>query len=483
MSTNHATTSQETTADQDHDRANPTSINTTVPSVRFCHLPPDILYRIASKLPPKEFARTSVLSTEWRRCTSLACPRLTFDAVEMFKCEREFMQEIWYRHVVWQFVREVNNILWKHKDKVVETLQVRINLEDSILARHIDTWVHFAATSRTKNLTLDLASGRFWEYKNLYEFPFQLLGRESISNLQHMHLSYVSFYPPSWFKGFPNLRKLHLEAARFVRKNLEHMLSHCHTLEWLHINRCHLDELTVDSPLSRLLYLRVERCSFSKIKFNAANLATFEYVGSLIPIDLVHSFKLQSANIEFEEAIIQHALTSLLHGLPSVQNLTSKFGLPHLEKQWLWDNPLKFSNLRHLQLLLLFIYSENIDKILYLVSFIRATPFIEKLEVHFNRSDLWLAEVGPCRKDLGQCEYNYLKDIWITGFKAARGQVEFLSHVVENAPVLEVVSVKIGKYPRESLSGSGPTIEAAKEIARTCLRTKLSQNVTFNVEE
>jgi hypothetical protein len=53
------------------------------------------------------------------------------------------------------------------------------------------------------------------------------------------------------------------------------------------------------------------------------------------------------------------------------------------QKQWFWDNPLKFTNLKHLQFLM-FISSEDVDKILYSLAFLRATPLIEKLEVHVS---------------------------------------------------------------------------------------------------
>jgi len=55
------------------------------------------------------------------------------------------------------------------------------------------------------------------------------------------------------------------------------------------------------------------------------------------------------------------------------------------QKQWSWDRPLKrFSNLRHLQLLIRYFHDE-VDKLLYSsVSFLRAAPFIEKLEVHVS---------------------------------------------------------------------------------------------------
>jgi hypothetical protein len=304
----------------------PTNINTST-GPRLSDLPQDVLYRIASKLPPKEFARTSILSSDWRCVSCSACPRLTFDAAAMCGCE-------WH---VSNYISEVNAVLQKHQNnkQVVEALEVRIGfVRTTLLAPHIDAWVDFAVSSRTKSLTLDLKPERFWTYEHRYMFPFQLFDPGSISRLQDMQLSFVSLSsPPPWFKGFPNLKKLHLQVPRDNRKDLEHVLSRCRALEWLFMDRCNLDdELTVDCPLSRLTYLRVARCSVTKIRFNAVNLATFKYEGDVIPIDLVSSFKLKSANIEFYvKPVFHHALLSLLNGLPSVQNMTLDFGLVCLE--------------------------------------------------------------------------------------------------------------------------------------------------------
>jgi hypothetical protein len=38
-------------------------------------------------------------------------------------------------------------------------------------------------------------------------------------------------------------------------------------------------------------------------------------------------------------------------------------------------------------------------------------------------------------------KYVNLKNVHVTGFRGARGQVEFLLHVVENAPAIQVVTV------------------------------------------
>ncbi|RLN22041.1 hypothetical protein C2845_PM07G08700 [Panicum miliaceum] len=259
------------------------------------------------------------------------CPR-TFDAAAVCKCNTNDL----HQHTM-MFIHEANAILQKHHGKVVETLEVRVGFSDSsLLVHHINNWVDFAVVSRTKNLTLDLKPKRLWRNINNdhYVLPLEQLDSGSISRLEHMQLSYVSLKPPSHFKGFPNLRKLHIQLLLVSRKDLEHMLSHCSNLAWLHIDRCNLyDHLIVGSPLSNLLYLHIEHCELTSIKFHAVNLATFEYEGRFIPIDLTPSLKLHSVNIEFGEAVFQHAVMSLLNGLPIVvQNLTLRVWRTHLEE-------------------------------------------------------------------------------------------------------------------------------------------------------
>ncbi|RCV30762.1 hypothetical protein SETIT_6G121300v2 [Setaria italica] len=281
--------------------------------IHFKDLPLDVLYTTASKLPSKEFARTSALSSK-RRYMWPICPRLTFDGVAMCKCLRA-------------------------------------------------------------------------------DLP-------------------------------------------------EHTRRFCFNLEWLCIDRCSLnDELTVNAPLSHLLYLHVDRCKFTKIEFNA----------------------LQNANIQLDRAVFQHALISLLNGLPNVRNLTLRIAWLFIEKHWLWDNPLKFSCLRHLQLFM-FIYARNVENILYSVSFMRATPFTEELEVHFTGYLLWLADVGPRRQDFGQ---------W--GKTTAR--ITFTCR--GKCSCLEVLTVDTNERACEECwpyEGREPPFKDAKRIALTCLKNNCPIN-------
>ncbi|KAJ1264529.1 hypothetical protein BS78_08G008300 [Paspalum vaginatum] len=428
----------------------------------------DILCTIASKLPPKEFGRTSILSRAWRRPMWQTCPALTF---KLRECD----------------VDGGLSVLQEHRGRVVETLQVKVDyvIRGAVRVRFpdyaINNSVCFAIASQTKNLALDLKppSG-WWTYdsNDRYLFPFHLFDDDtSTLCLQNQQLSFASLNlpPPSQYKGFPNLRKLHLQVSHVGSKDLQRVLSRCCSLEWLHLDYCNIhddDELTVVAPLPWLRYLRVSYGKLTKIEFNAMNLVTFEYSGDFIPI-LYH------------DDVLPHTLVPLLKGIPSVQNLTlnTRRGIPLLEKDyWLRDSPLlKFSNLRHLQLAV-FLFDQDVEHILYSSSsFLKATPFIEKLEIHFRGVYGWLDEVGPSREDHGQCECNnYLKSIWITGFRGLKGQLEFLLHAVENAHALEVLRVETDRYPPSS-HRQCEEAEEAKQCARTSLSPVLSHDVAFDV--
>ena len=56
---------------------------------------------------------------------------------------------------------------------------------------------------------------------------------------------------------------------------------------------------------------------------------------------------------------------------------------------------------------------------------------------------LWFARSGPSRLDIPAYGYKYqnLKKMCLTGFRAAKGQIEFLLHVLENAPAIDAVTV------------------------------------------
>lgn len=280
----------------------------------------DVLGTILSKLPPKDIVRTSVLSNKWKHMWTV-CPKLRFDGIAI--CGEDVTQN--YSH---KFVDNVNAVLKQYHGKVVEELDIKFDF-DSTLGEHLDDWVNFALLSRAKNLALNLLPAKFGLRPDRYRFPFELFNGESVSRLQHLQLSFVSFEPPSQFSGFPNLKKLDLELVRATREDLQDMLSSCFNLEWLSIVRCHIDELKVVRPLPHLLYLHVAHCAIRRIEFNAMNLQTFVYRGTWIPFYLGHALALRNARLYYiGDITLDFALTSLPGLLPCVQNLTLHSFLP-----------------------------------------------------------------------------------------------------------------------------------------------------------
>lgn len=449
-------------------------------NVKLEDLPEDVLRTILSKLPVKEVLKTSALSSQWRYKWAI-CPKLSFNSVGVCggdRCDEQKSEQ--------NFVDNVNLVLQKYIGKEVEKLEVQFAF-DSMLADHLSYWISFAVASRTKSIAFDLAPIGWGGRDDRYIFPFELFDSESISHLQCIQLSFVSLKLPTHFRGFPNLRKLDLNLLHVTRKDLENMLSNCDSLEWLSIVRCHLnDELRVESPLSHLMYLRVVNCIITKVQFHTTMLSTFEYKGYFVPIIFPHCLKMENANILFFKAGFQHALGALLSDIPSIQNLTLQILFQRLEAQWDLGYQHKLSQLRNVQFLV-HIFQEDVDNVLYLVSFLKAAPFIEKLEVHFGGcKELWFANKGPARHHLPhpRCEYSYLKDIHITGYKGARGQLQFLLHMVEHAPALEALTVHTTQLLPEACFPEtiAPSFfHDAGRHARDHLRQELSPKVKFCV--
>ncbi|WVZ82066.1 hypothetical protein U9M48_029373 [Paspalum notatum var. saurae] len=439
--------------------------------VQFHDLPEDVQCIVFSKLKLKEAVRTSVLSSKWKNTWTI-CPKVRFDGSEM--CDAYS----WVKHDTRQFINNVKEVLKPRHGMVVETLEIKIEFDRS-LVDHLDNWISFAAASWTKNLALDLAPKRYGTSTERYMFPFELLGEETMSRLQQIQLSFVSFKLPSQFSGFPKLKRLDLFLLHVTRKDLQDMLSGCSKLEWLSIARCDLeDELIVDRPLPHLLYFRVEHCKMTKIKIklHAENLRTYIYKGFELPVHTIQAHELKVADIAVTNFTdFEHALTVLPEMLTGVEKLTLQAPL-ELRSPELLKNSSKFAQLKHLKLLLNRPFI--IDNILSLASFLRAASLIEDVEIHFDIDDLKNVKTRPLR-NLPKCQYKHLRNIYITGFKGSPGQAELLVHAVENAPALEVITIdtsnRVGNHLSQNVGSTGA------RIARSCLEGKISPKTKLHI--
>ncbi|KAF7066823.1 hypothetical protein CFC21_072758 [Triticum aestivum] len=437
-------------------------------------LPEGLLSTIFSKLPLDAAVRTSAVSRQWRYLWT-DCPKLSFDGDTLCGSNNYGI-----RVYTLMFLRIVNRVLSQCCGKLVEELAIKIEL-NWMLVEHLDDWVRFAVSSRTKALVFDLApeerqlAGR----DDRYRFPFELLDKDSVRHLQKIRLSFVDLQSPMHFSGFPKLRQLDLNLVNVNGKDIPYMLSNCRNLEWLSMVRCHLNgELKVYSPLPHLLYLKIVSCDVTSIAFDAVNLATFEYKGMKVPIDLSKSSELVCADISFSAVTFELAINLLAKVLTNVKHLTLDTACKPPEIPHLMCYQCKFSQMTYLQLRL--VYVQEFD-VLSLVSFLRSAPFIEKLVLHFCLPDVCLVQESEPIRKLPECLYNNLKSLHITGFKSCAGQVEFLLHMVENAPTLEVLSVdQSEKYLLEGHEKDMTTVvELVHRTTRRCLEGKISPKCTL----
>uniref|UniRef100_A0A0E0HMF0 F-box domain-containing protein n=1 Tax=Oryza nivara TaxID=4536 RepID=A0A0E0HMF0_ORYNI len=382
-------TCRRTTSDHCHQKLN----HGKGRNVQFDDLPEDVICLIFSKLQLKDLVSTSVLSSKWKHMWTI-CPTLRFDSSTLCgsnMCSAEQFTQ--------KFIDNVNAVLQQHRGKLVEALEIKIDF-NSRLANHLSNWVSFAVSSKTKSLAFYLPQN--YTSNVFYIFPFELLDVKTLSRLQHIQLGFVSLIKlPFQFSGFPNLKKLDLLLLRTTREDLEDMIANCPNLEWLSLNRCHIDdELKFDRPFTRLIYLQVIHCQITKIEIDAVNLKAFVYKGFKLRVDLSEEKGLETVDIEFFGIALDYLLTAIPSALPSVQNLT-------IEARILQE----------------------------------AAPLIEQLELDFN-DDGYISDVETeALRSLPKCTYDHLKNVSIIGYVGCIGHVELLVHIVENAPALEALTI------------------------------------------
>jgi hypothetical protein len=304
-----------------------------------------MLCTIVSKLPAKEVSRATVLSSNWRYICGIPGYKLCFTGAA--GCCRDSFERDQYRQYMQEFINNVNTAVLKCHGKLVEEFNVKFEF-DTMLVDHLNNWVNFAVSSQAKSIAVYLCPvNKRRTDVDRYVFPFHLLDSGSnMTHLQCIQLSFVSFRPPSEFRGFPRLRNLALEFVDIAIKDLEVILSSCRNLKWLDLVRCYLNgELKLNCPLSHLRHLTVVYCDVTRIELYVTKLVTFIYDGPIVPIVINKNSKLENAHICFDET--------------------------------------NFRDLRCLQLVM-GLTIEDSEKLSCVVSILRACPLIEKLEIYVS---------------------------------------------------------------------------------------------------
>jgi hypothetical protein len=80
-------------------------------------------------------------------------------------------------------------------------------------------------------------------------------------------------------------------------------------------------------------------------------------------------------------------------------------------------------------------------------------------------------------RSLPPCPYNFLRKVHITGFNGIKEQLQFLVHIVENAPALKVLTID----PRKKFGLKASDFLAGGASVRSVLKGKLSAVTELNI--
>lgn len=389
--------------------------------LRIGSLPNDILSSITSKLSLKEAARTSILSSQWRRvwlCRAYIDLNHHTVLSESDK-ERSWTTPGGIRLNRRKFIKSVGALLQQHEGVGTEDIRIRHDLCDRY-AGHINRLVNYTIASKAKGLILELWGVNFGPTIVRCNFPLQVLDTKN-SNLRRLELWFVSLNPPAGYRGFQNLTKLCLRDVNITNEDVQRLLSEGNRLECFRITNCKmLTSLRIPHCLNRLKVLLVLSCPLLQDMALDCGVPALHYRGSLIPMEFAAPLKLRQLWIEL--LTCHSALGFIFNELPTT--------LPHLEMLTLtWtqlervDSVSRLSKFRSLHHLILnwtiFGSPRRTTDILVLGCLLEAAPFMEKLELHMVMDCFlhkrYCHEDGELRSP-PSCPHSHLSLVNISGF-------------------------------------------------------------------
>lgn len=436
--------------------------------LRLSSLPKDILSSITSKLPLKEAARTSILSSQWGRIW-LCRPNIDLSYCTVFSWSDKLRDCTTRGNRLnrRKFFKSVNALLQQHEGIGTENIRISYPLCNRY-AVHMDKWVKYTA-SKAKGLILELSSLKFGPTTVRYDFPLHMLGTKTNSNLRHLDLCFVSLSPPADFRGFQNLTKLCLQDVNITKEDVQRLLSEGNHLECFSIACCKMiTSLRIPHYLNRLKFLLILSCPLLEDITLDCGVPALHYRGPLIPLKLAAPFKLRNLWIELSSC--HSALGFIFSELPAT--------IPHIEMLTLRCNQFQradvvsklhgFLSLRHLilDLTVIDLPRRTID-ILDIGYLLEAAPFVEKLELHMVMDCLhkrYCREDGKLRS-LPPCSHSHLSLVNMTGFIGEKDQLELALHILHNAMVLKALKI----HPRLSTVGFVPArVRSQDRVANGC---------------
>ncbi|TYG47566.1 hypothetical protein ES288_D11G349400v1 [Gossypium darwinii] len=396
-------------------------------------LPDDILLTILSLLTLKQAVATSILSSRWRYLwTSLHTLNFRYEDIlhrNDDDTDNEWGCKIYEADYMERFMQVVNQVLRSHKAPKLHEFGIHYQL-DASRGDLIDIWVAFAIAFKVSKLELNFSTNQVPIWRNE---PYLVQLNRVFS---------VCAPPLNVDNGFECLRELILKSVDLTDEQFETILSSCTFLEFLHVlYSSRLVNVKHAVPHMKLKSLEMYRCfQLKKLEIFAPNLVSFKYLGPKINSSVKDAKQLVHACMRSNWETWEFSRTNSL-GLPNMQRGDFVFGqfaayLPQIEhlvmdassfgRTKVLDNGPLLYNLRHLSLLLEMV-----------ASFVKVSPFLHRLELHFELYPLQ----DPELRRIAVSPHNYLKEVLVSGFSGNKLVVDLIMVVFDFAIELEKIEI------------------------------------------
>ncbi|KAI0529667.1 hypothetical protein KFK09_002221 [Dendrobium nobile] len=418
---------------------------------RISNLPESVLKSIITMMPLKSAIRTDVLSKKWRNLWKYSLSTAT---------ALDFADDLANNLSATDFVETVNRYLSLHVSKKLERFHLFFSPFD-LFASDIERWISYAIGKGVRYLDIDLSQGEFSHGRSPFELPSSLFDCDTLIDLS---LRCCNFKTPLNFSNFGGLQSLSLSHSNISEEILQSILTECSLLQSLSLRSCQqLGAISITVPNLKLKRLIIRDCqSANLLEINSPKLQSFHYFGRLcIQTNFLNISSLKYAsicsNIRYWRNmsllsdilyVLNRRNVSILSDLLHLQILTLCSGaLMHLnefEGNLDIDLPLKYQNLRELQLLMNSMTNEDLTcfyKFFYLCSF----PFLEKLCIQLPKHIDYPNEekYGGCMSLKCNTTFDRLKLIKITNLKGSSNEMSLVSSLLQKAAVLEALVLVI----------------------------------------
>ncbi|VAI34242.1 unnamed protein product [Triticum turgidum subsp. durum] len=398
-------------------------------------LPEDIWRHIHFLLPMQDAARAACLSRSFQ--SSWKCyPNLTFTNETM--CSKENLcKRTTGSNVIRDYNNKIDRVLRNHSGAGVKKLRLEYYVIpcDAEPYHHLTSWLQIAVTPGIEQVHLTLSPK-----DATFNFPCMLLSETCQGSMQYLHLANLDLHP-TFQLGLRTLRTLHLCNVHITEDELGCLLTHSFALAHLRLQYCHdIIRLEIPCLLQRLRFLEVLECSLQVLEINAPNIFRLRLLDFSVQFLLGKSWKMKNLMLN-NSCVISYAIDNLPSCAPKVETLTIHSSYEIL------NAPVASSKFRHLKFLNIYLaglHSHRDYDYLSLVSFLDASPLLEKFVLLVSRVQSkydWFEGDPSSLRQMSEHRHRNLKSVKISSFCPQKSMLELARHILENATSLECLTL------------------------------------------